>query len=142
MTPRPNAKPRTNRRYKPRTPPDLSLLRHVSPWQYTNPRTWLKRWYEVNHRKQHGFSHRFIARLLGLKSSASFTFLLRGSIYLSEKRVRELVRLADFDRREAQYFRDLVAIHQSRLPEYLMKPLIDLRRKELKPRRKRTTKPR
>ncbi len=90
-----------------------SPVASVSVFGYSDYRVFLKDYYQQAHAMDRNFSHRYIARWLGVSSSGWFADLLKGRTNLGGVHVVKLVSILKFRETEAEYFETLVQLNQA-----------------------------
>ncbi len=107
----------------------------ISPYDYLDYRELLTDLYQDRKSQNRGFSHRYIAKKLGVSSAGYFSKVLTGRIHLSGAMTLAIARLFGFRKHETHYFELLVQYHQADKHEerkYYFERLIGMRRSKAK----------
>jgi uncharacterized protein (TIGR02147 family) len=85
-----------------------------SVFKYQNYRTFLFDFYKEKKSANRTFSHRLIARKLGLRSSSHFSQIIKGSVNISSDLAIGFAQLMGLKKRETEYFTTLVHFNQAK----------------------------
>jgi uncharacterized protein (TIGR02147 family) len=83
-------------------------------FQYTDYRKFLRDFYEAKKASQKGFTHRFISKALGFKSTGSFAQILQGKTNISTQMITNFVAFLKLKKEEGDYFELMVLFNQSK----------------------------
>jgi uncharacterized protein (TIGR02147 family) len=83
-------------------------------FQYTDYRKFLRDFYEAKKASQKGFTHRFISKALGFKSTGSFAQILQGKTNISTQMIANFVAFLKLKKEEGDYFELMVLFNQSK----------------------------
>jgi uncharacterized protein (TIGR02147 family) len=83
-------------------------------FQYTDYRQFLQDYYDDQKKKKPAFSHRYFARLAGINTSAYLKLVIDGKRNLSPPTVQKFVKAIKFNKKEAEYFDNLVFFNQAK----------------------------
>lgn len=86
----------------------------VDIFQYTDYRKYLRDFYEARKATHRGFTHRFISKAVGFKSTGSFAQILQGQTNISTQMVVNFVNFLKLKKDEADFFELLVMFNQSK----------------------------
>lgn len=86
----------------------------VNIFQYTDYRKYLQDFYEARKSTHKGFTHRFISKAVGFKSTGSFAQIVKGKTNISTQMIANFVAFLKLRRDEADFFELLVLFNQSR----------------------------
>jgi uncharacterized protein (TIGR02147 family) len=89
----------------------------VSVFQFFDAREFLLQAFNREKRLNPVFSHRYIAKTMGARSSSFFKDVLNGRIRLSPTRIRGFIRLFKLNKLEAEYFENLILYTQTEKEE-------------------------
>lgn len=92
-------------------PPETTQA--VSVFQYLNAKEFLSQAYNVEKHRNPMFSHRYIAKAMGAKSSSFFKDVLNGRIKLTPGRMRSFARIFKLAKRETEHFENLMLYAQA-----------------------------
>jgi uncharacterized protein (TIGR02147 family) len=81
---------------------------------YTDYRTFLRDFYREHKEKNPHFSHRYIAHKVGLKSTGHFAQIVQGKVNISTSLIPRFIDLLKLNRKEGDYFENLVLFGQAR----------------------------
>ncbi len=87
--------------------------RPTSVFQFLDAREFLQQIYDQEKQRSRIFSHRYIAKAMGARSSSFFKDVLSGRIQLNPARVRGFVKLFKLPPHESEYFETLVLYNQA-----------------------------
>ena len=85
----------------------------ISVFQFFDAREFLLQAYNAEKRRNPVFSHRYIAKAMGARSSSFFKDVLSGRIQLNPSRIRAFVRLFKLNKQESEYFENLILYTQA-----------------------------
>jgi uncharacterized protein (TIGR02147 family) len=83
-------------------------------FQYTDYRKFLRDFYEAKKASQKGFTHRYISKALGFKSTGSFAQILQGKTNISTQMITNFVAFLKLKKEEGDYFELMVLFNQSK----------------------------
>lgn len=86
----------------------------VDIYQYTDYRKYLRDFYEAKKATHRGFTHRFISKAVGFKSTGSFAQILQGQTNISTQMMVNFVNFLKLKKEEADFFELLVLFNQSK----------------------------
>ncbi len=86
----------------------------VSVFDYTDFRKFLSDFYEEKKSSNKNFSHRYIARRIGLKSSGHFSQILSGRANISIGFIDRFAEFLQLNKRETPYFQSMVLFNQAK----------------------------
>lgn len=83
-------------------------------FQYTDYRKFLRDFYEAKKAAQKGYTHRYISKALGFKSTGSFAQILQGKTNISTQMITNFVGFLKLKKEEGDYFELMVLFNQSK----------------------------
>lgn len=86
----------------------------VDIFQYTDYRRFLQDFYEARKTLHKGFTHRFISKAVGFKSTGSFAQIVQGKTNISNQIIARFVSFLKLKKDEADFFELLVLFNQSK----------------------------
>jgi uncharacterized protein (TIGR02147 family) len=86
----------------------------VDIFQYTDYRKYLRDFYEARKTVQRGFTHRYISKAVGFKSTGSFAQIVQSKTNISNQVIASFVSFLGLRKDEAEYFELLVLFNQGR----------------------------
>jgi uncharacterized protein (TIGR02147 family) len=89
----------------------------LSVFRFLDAREFLRQAYDAEKQFNKGFSHRYIAKVMGAGSSSFFKDVLKGRAPLNPARVAKFAHLFCMPPKEATYFENLVLYTQAESPE-------------------------
>jgi uncharacterized protein (TIGR02147 family) len=104
-------------------------------YQHLDYPSWLAVAFKQKKAEMPSFSHRYIAQRLGLKSSGYILYVMQGKRKLTETMAVELAQLFKLNKRETDYFLQLVRYAHAKSPQekqFQFERLIALRRRNVK----------
>jgi uncharacterized protein (TIGR02147 family) len=86
----------------------------IDLFAYTDYRKYLRDYYEAKRASRKGFTHRFIARAIGFKSTGTFAQILQGKTNMAPDTVARFIRFLGLKVQEAEFFDLLVRFGQAK----------------------------
>ena len=86
----------------------------VDIYQYTDYRKFLRDFYEAKKATHRGFTHRYISKAVGFKSTGSFAQILQGQTNISTQMIANFVTFLKLKKEESDFFELMVLFNQSK----------------------------